>query len=184
MRAFLGISVPKEMKTSIISAQNKFSGFDIKFVEPENLHFNLRFFGEINEEDAGKVKTLLGEALRNLRPFEIKIAGMGAFPNKDYIRVVWIGVKDGHQEIVSLAEAVQGSIQSLGFEAEEKFVPHLTLGRVRSGRNKEELSKLLDKTVDLEIGTMKVDEVKMFQSKLGPNRPIYEEVFSVKIGTR
>jgi len=51
MRAFLGISIPDSLKPKILRIQDKFDDFDIKFVEKENLHFNLRFFRDIEEEN-------------------------------------------------------------------------------------------------------------------------------------
>jgi 2'-5' RNA ligase len=179
MRAFLGIPVPEDLKARIMSVQKRFSGFDIKFVEPENLHFNLKFFGEINDEKVAELKNILNDVCRNFKPFEIKMAGLGAFPNKEYIRVVWIGVKDGYNEMISLADSIQSSIKSFNFENDERFVPHLTLGRVRSGRNKEEIANILEENI--EIGNMKVDRIVLFQSKLNPDGPKYEEVFNVKL---
>jgi 2'-5' RNA ligase len=181
MRAFLGISIPDELKHKILDVQRKFSDFDIKFVEPENLHFNLKFFKEIDNDNIEKLRLILEEIVKKYEPFEIEIKGLGVFPNKNYIRVVWIGVKEGCNTLVSLADEIQNSIESLGFLKEGKFVPHLTLGRVRTARNKENLKGYVEELQDVEIGKMKVDEIKLFQSKLSPNGPVYEEVFNVKI---
>jgi 2'-5' RNA ligase len=181
MRAFLGISVPDGVKHKILEIQKKFSGFDIKFVEPENLHFNLKFFREISDEQVGGLKKILEEIAKKYGPFEIEIRGLGVFPNKNYIRVIWIGVKEGFNAITSLAEAIQDSIESIGFSREEKFVPHLTLGRVRTARNKEELKILIEELENIEIGKMKVDTIKLFRSKLSPSGPVYEEVFDINL---
>jgi 2'-5' RNA ligase len=177
MRAFLGISIPDELKPRIESIQDNFYNFDIKFVEKENLHFNLKFFGEIDEEKTKKLKKVLEDICKQFKPFEIKISGVGAFPNRNYVRVIWLGVKDGYQALASLAEMIEKALESMGFETEEKFVPHLTLGRVRSGRNKNELIALLKELENVEIGKMTVDKITLFQSKLSPNGPVYEEVF-------
>jgi len=181
MRAFLGISIPDELKRKILEIQKKFSGFDIKFVEPENLHFNLKFFREISDEQVEGLKKILGEISKKYEPFEIEIKGLGVFPNKNYIRVVWTGVKEGFNAITSLAEAIQDSIESIGFLREEKFVPHLTLGRVRTARNKEELKILIEELENIEIGKMEVDTIKLFRSKLSPSGPVYEEVFGINL---
>jgi RNA 2',3'-cyclic 3'-phosphodiesterase len=180
MRAFLGISVPDELKNQIISMQKKLAGYDIKLVEPQNLHFNLKFFSEISDEDVAKLKLILNDACKKFKPFEIKISGIGAFPNPDYIRVAWVGVKDGREKLITLADAIQESVVPLGFE-KERFEPHLTLGRVRSGRDKDKLFETLKKLDEKEVGTMKVERVTLFQSKLGTNGPLYEEVFSTEI---
>jgi 2'-5' RNA ligase len=182
MRAFLGIPIPEELRTKILQTQKEFSDFDIKFVEPENLHFNLKFFREISDENVEKLRTILQEICKKFQAFTIKIEGLGAFPNKNYIRVVWIGVKEGHNTMVSLAENIQNSIESLEFFEEEKFVPHLTLGRVRTARNKEGLKIKINELEGLEIGSMSVEEIVLFQSKLSPKGPEYEEVFKIKLG--
>jgi 2'-5' RNA ligase len=181
MRAFLGIEVPDELKKKILNIQNKFSKFDIKFVEPENLHFNLKFFGEIGDEEIEKIRHTLGEISEKFEPFEIEIKGIGAFPNENYIRVIWLGVKEGYNIITSLADNIQDSIEPLGFLKQGRFVPHLTLGRVRTARNKEDLRSLIEELKDVEIGRMKVDTIILFKSKLSPKGPIYEEVFHIKL---
>lgn len=181
MRAFLGVSVPDELKSRIIDIQDKFLDFDIKLVEKENLHFNLKFFKEISNEEAEKLKKILEDICRRFQSFEIKISGLGAFPNRNYVRVLWLGVKDGYQIMLSLAEEIENALESLGYESEEKFVPHLTLGRVRSGRNKNEMLVLLKELEDVEIGKMEVSELKLFQSKLSPDGPVYEEVFKINL---
>jgi len=181
MRAFLGISIPEELRLRIASIQDRFSDFDIKFVEQENLHFNLKFFEEIDKERTDQLRKILEDISKQFQPFEIKIAGVGAFPSRNYVRVIWLGVKEGYQTLVSLAEMIESALESLGFETEERFVPHLTLGRVRSGRNKNELIVLLKELEDIEIGKMKIDKVILFQSKLSPNGPVYEEVFNISL---
>jgi len=181
MRAFLGIPISDALKPKIVIIQDSFYNFDIKFVEKENLHFNLKFFREIDNEKLEILKKTIEDICKQFEPFEIKISGVGAFPSKNYVRVIWIGVKDGFQTLTALAETIETALESLGFEKDEKFTPHLTLGRVRSGRNKNELLVLLRKLEDIEVGTMKIDKVILFQSKLSPNGPIYEEVFNIKI---
>jgi len=181
MRVFLGIDIPNELKQKIIYVQNRFSDFDIKFVEPENLHFNLKFFGDIDEEKVEKLKEVLEKISKQFQPFEVNISGLGTFPSRNYIRVIWLGVKEGYQAFLSLSQTINNAIETLGFEKENRFVPHLTLGRVRSGRNKNELLVLIRKFEDIEIGKMKVNEIKLFQSKLSPSGPVYKEVFKIRL---
>ncbi len=181
MRAFLGISVSEDLKPRIESIQDSFYNFDIKFVERENLHFNLKFFKEIDDEKVEQLKKVLGVICKQFQPFEIKISGVGAFPTMNYVRVIWLGVKDGYQILASLAEMIENALESLGFEIEERFVPHLTLGRVRTGKNKNDMIVLLKQLENIEVGKMTVDKLVLFQSKLSPNGPVYEEVFSINL---
>jgi len=181
MRAFLGVSMPQELVQRILKVQEKLSDFDIKFVEKENLHFNIKFFRDIEEEKLSKLKEILKDVCSQFEKFDIKIVGIGTFPSKTYIRVIWIGVKDGYTNFVNLANLINDSLQSLGFEREERFIPHLTLGRVRSGRNKEKLIVLTRELENIEIGKMKVERIVLFQSKLSPKGPVYQEVFSIEL---
>lgn len=181
MRAFLGIRIPEELKPRILQIQDGLDDFDIKIVEKENLHFNLKFFGEIETEKVEKIKEIVKKISTQFEPFEINITGIGAFPSKNYVKVVWLGVKEGFQTFKALAEMLENSLANIGIEKEEQFVPHLTLGRVRSGRNKNELLVFLRKYENIEVGKMMVDKITLFQSKLSPNGPVYEEVFTVKL---
>lgn len=181
MRAFLGIDVPNELKQKITYLQDRFSDFDIKFVEPENLHFNLKFFRDIKKERVEKLKDVLEKVCKQFESFEINISGLGTFPSRTYVRVIWLGVKEGYQNFLSLAQTIHNVIESLGFEKENRFIPHLTLGRVKSGRNKNELLVTIRKLEDMEIGRMRLDKIKLFQSKLSPSGPIYEEVFTIEV---
>jgi len=162
MRAFIGIEIPEELKREISKIQKRFEGFDIKLVERQNLHFCLKFLGEISEEDAIKVK----ENLPRFDKFKVKVHGTGVFPHLGHIKVIWLGVKDGKNEMIRLAK---------GFGA-ETFEAHLTLGRVKSGRNKSELIKLLEELKDKDIGEFEVSEVFLIKSELTSLGPVYEKL--------
>ncbi len=182
MRVFLGVPISQDIVPRIARFQKRFSGSDIKLVEEDNFHFNLRFFGEIEDKIIDKLRETVKETCSSFEKFDINISGVGAFPSKNYIRVIWLGVKDGHNELVGLANTLNNAIERLGFEKEtESFVPHLTLGRVRSGKNKEKLISLVKEAENEEIGFMRVERVVLFQSKLSPKGPVYEEVFSIEL---
>ncbi len=80
-----------------------------------------------------------------------------------------------------MGESVQDSIEPLGFLKEGRFIPHLTIGRVRTARNKEELISKVEELKDVEIGKMTVSSIILYKSKLSPKGPVYEEVFNVKL---
>jgi 2'-5' RNA ligase len=182
MRAFLGIPIAQDVVPKIVRVQQRLSEFDIKFVEKDNFHFNIKFFRDIEDAKIDQLKKIVSEACKKLEKFDISISGIGAFPSTNYIKVIWLGVKDGYNEMVALVNMINSGIETLGFEREkQKFIPHLTLGRIRSGRNKEKMIATLKELEDIEIGTTKLDRVVLFQSKLSPKGPIYEEVFSVEL---
>lgn len=107
-------------------------------------HLTLAFLGEVGADRV----TALGEALapigRSTPPFDLTIEGVGAFPDRDRPRVVWQGVTDGAAEVSGLANAVSRALAPLGFPVpRERFVPHLTLLRVRGPANRRRADGLL-----------------------------------------
>jgi 2'-5' RNA ligase len=59
---------------------------------------------------------------------------IGAFPNLNRPRVVWVGLAEGEEAVSAVARAVNDALGRAGFgEPEKPFRPHLTLARVREG---------------------------------------------------
>ena len=66
-------------------------------------------------------------------------------------------------------------MKSTGFVIEERqFKPHLTLGRVKSVRDTENLKKVLEKYRDDEFQKVEVKEVILYESILMQTGPIYK----------
>lgn len=48
MRCFLAVELDDTVKSKIIALQEQIMGFDVKLVEPQNLHFTLKFLGNVD----------------------------------------------------------------------------------------------------------------------------------------
>jgi RNA 2',3'-cyclic 3'-phosphodiesterase len=148
------------------------SGADLKLVEPKNIHVTLRFLGDITLNTVEKIFEEM-KAVQFI-PFDIKIQGVGAFPTSRYARVVWVGISDGTNELRSIFSQLEPRLCSLGFSPDPKgFSPHLTIARVRSGRNKNELSRVIDENSGFEFGTIRGECLRLKRSVLTPKGPIY-----------
>lgn len=149
----------------------------VKWVEPENLHFTMKFLGDVPSEEITNVCRAVQRAVKPLEPFELVVRGCGAFPSTTKPRTIWLGVAEGATPMASLAEAIEESLSRLGFAPEQRrFNPHLTLGRVREGSPSglRELAQLLADFGELEAGSTIVDEVTVFSSTLRRGGPKYE----------
>ena len=183
-RVFLGISIPQNLKNKIKKIQEEFQKeeFDIKFVEFENLHFNLKFFGKKTESEIKKIESTVKKVLKKHKPFKLKIEGSGAFPGGNYIRVIWIGTKNS-EELTELVNELEEAFSKINIEKEKrKFKAHLTIGRVRSNKNQERLIKKINELKEVEIGEFEIEELILFESKLSPKGPTYIELIKFKIG--
>ena len=172
MRLFIAIDIDDRLKDKIADLQKRFHGIDIKLVEKQNLHFCLKFLGEADESQINDIKAVIDKVAKQFEPFEINIAGLNAFPSKNYVKVVFLEVKKGRE----IMKAISYMLEELGKENRD-FIPHLTLGRVKSGQGKEKLKKLLRELEDIEIGKMDVNEIRLIKSELTPSGPVYEKIF-------
>lgn len=174
-RIFLGIPVSEEVRSKIISLQKELSSINagIKLVEPANLHFTLKFFGEIEDQKISQIKEKIsGIILGN--SFSVKIVGLGCFPDEDRINVIWLGLKDG-KHLKDMQQKVDASLSSL-FHVEKDFVSHLTIARVKFVNDKQALKQFLEKYRNKDFGELVVDKIVLYQSVLGKDGPVYTEL--------
>ena len=182
IRSFVAVDLDNlEVKEKIAKVQKDLeqTGADLKLVEPEIMHFTLRFLGEIPEPTVQKVKEIL-DGVR-FQSFEANFSGLGAFPNLNRINVVWVGITHGHEELRGIFEQIEPKLRQIGMAPDNKgFSPHLTIARVRSGRNKAALGDAVSKMKDLMFGSMPVTCVRLKKSTLTPKGPIYTTIHEVQ----
>ena len=145
VRCFVAIEIPqtiqallKPVKTHLKSEIRKAS-----WTKSGNFHLTLKFLGDVHSEGGAP----LGEAVQNVadaqKPFSIIFGGIGAFPTLNRPRVIWVGVKHGAETVTHLAKSLNRELKPLGFDIDNRFHPHLTLGRLRSPMNLQPLKSLL-----------------------------------------
>ncbi len=180
MRAFIALDVSNvaivKLQDDILSAA-EWNPRDIKPVEPHNFHFTVIFLGEISDNDVDRIKELL--AGFQFEPFTITYAGIGAFPNPAYARVVWVGVDPGGaQKLTALANDIVAKMSELGFRADKPFSAHLTLLRAK-GRPVN-ASYISSKYQGRTFGSDRIDKVHLKKSELRSSGPVYSNVYTVE----
>jgi len=181
MRSFIAISFPEELKEVLAGIQQelKQSRADVKWVKPENIHLTLKFLGEIKEDLAEKICSVIKKIAQENSSFNLELSGLGAFPKLDSPRVIWLGI-DNDRQIVKIAGELEKEMQCLGFAPEaRRFSSHITLGRARSALNRpalvEQVKSLNQKVSSLKAGCS-VERLTLFKSTLTPSGPIYEVI--------
>jgi len=180
-RGFIAIDIGACPKLIEFEKEIKKTGADVKLVEPENVHITLKFLGDTEEMLVTEIEKIMNDAIKEISPFNIQLKGTGVFPNQNYIKVVWVGIKHGDL-IGAIANEIDEKLSKFGFKREErKFSPHLTIARVKTSRNKEKLLQIIEKYSDIEFTDIRVDSVKLKKSDLTPKGPIYTTLKEVKI---
>jgi 2'-5' RNA ligase len=181
VRAFIAVELDPRLLPKVIELQREILsvGADVKAVEPENIHFTLKFLGEMQQPTINKVTDSMNKL--DFNSFVIDVSGVGCFPTIRNPRVIWIGVSTGLDDFSQIAKQLDNYLREIGFKSEgERFTAHLTIGRVRSGLNKAALVKKLGDMLNAEVGRMTVGAVKLKKSVLTPRGPIYSTLHEVK----
>jgi 2'-5' RNA ligase len=185
IRSFLAIELPKPILRKIEEVQGdlRLTRADVRWVSPEKIHLTLKFFGNIEESRIDPIFKSIEESVQNALPFSLKVRGVGAFPQMKNPRVIWMGLVNGSEALISLQKQIEDQLEKIGFQPEGRpFHPHLTLGRMKSSRGKNELVGRMEKHKEEEFGDLPVERVVLFKSDLRPSGPIYTPLGDMKLG--
>ncbi len=175
-RLFIAMPLPYRFHEKIRELQNKVDGLGkLKLVKPENVHLTLKFLGNVEEREIQEIEDGLS-FIRETPSFNISLCGLGAFPNNKKPRVIWMGVKEGFDEIKNLQGKIDSSLESAGFNRDMRFHPHYTLARVKFLNNKQGLMDFLKGKRFLAFGEHTAERVVLMESRLSPRGPEYSVI--------
>jgi 2'-5' RNA ligase len=180
-RGFIAIDITVTPQILTFEKEIEKTGADVKLVEPDNIHITLKFLGDTDEKYIDDIEQSMKESVNGIKPFPITLRGTGVFPNQNYVKVIWVGINDaGHIE--PIARAIDTSLAPLGFKKENRgFSPHLTIGRLKTARNKDTLLKIIEHYNTEEFTVQEVQSIVLKKSELTPKGPIYTTLREVRL---
>jgi 2'-5' RNA ligase len=127
IRLFAALPMPAEAAAGLARRQ---AGVErARWSPTANLHLTLRFFGDVREDVARDLDAEL-TAVR-ARPFEIELAGVGAFGEGPDLRVLWAGVATS-EPLTRLAKACEAAARRVGLKPDTRaYRPHVTLAYLK-----------------------------------------------------
>ncbi len=159
MRLFLGTfakidnldSIKREFKDVI----------EAKWVEEENIHLTYQFLGEIeNPKDIiFKLKNI------HYKKISVEIISLGYFGRPPKI----LYAKTKNNEIESLYKDI---CQKLNIKTDKKFIPHITLSRIKKIKNINMFLTKIEKFKNRKLGYMQL-ELFLIKSELTSKGPKY-----------
>ena len=173
MRIFLAVFPSPEAQRSAFAAIERWKrpNDGVSWVKRDNLHYTLRFLGELDEDGVTRASEAAREVAAGVPVFDARLGAPGAFPSLSRARVLWLGLTHGAKALNLLAERLEQALVAHGFEpAGRPFSPHLTIGRVRDGEAdwSARLATLLD-----DEPTFTIDRLRVVQSTLARGGSIY-----------
>jgi 2'-5' RNA ligase len=176
IRTFIAVNLNTEIKEGLASLQNilNIPESKIKWVEKDNLHLTMKFLGYMSLEQTVLIKTELKEIASRYSPFIIKLSSnIGAFPTYKMPRIIWVGIKEGVNQLKELYNSIENNLSNKGFPREDKdFSGHITIGRVKFIRDKTKFIQIL-KRIEVNNFSQDVSSIDLMESKLTPSGPIY-----------
>jgi len=148
----------------------------IKLVETSNLHFTLKFFPHIEFEDINKIIRIVDNL--HLEEIEIKYNKIGVFPNYNKISVIWIGIdQESTNQISNIYNLINNKLKDSDIQKDQRFVPHLTIARVKNCEDKKYIQKVIEKYKNIIFGQEKINKIKLKKSILTSNGPVYSNLY-------
>ena len=186
IRTFIAIDAGERVRKRAgdLIERLRISGAPVKWVNAPNMHLTLKFLGNVPSDEISGICHLVEELVEGFPPFAVHCQGVGAFPNVDRPRVIWLGITKGYEEIVALQQKIEEAMTELGIRPEPRqFQPHLTLGRIRRGDpTLEQLTELLKQNADFDAGAFDVYDVAVYSSSLKRQGPEYTPLIRAPLG--
>ncbi|MCP1199162.1 RNA 2',3'-cyclic phosphodiesterase [Notoacmeibacter sp. MSK16QG-6] len=131
-RLFAALEVPQDAARYLTLVQGGLHG--ARWIDPENYHITLRFFGDVEGHVADQIVETLDQVRRTA--FDLELDGIHAFGSKKPHSIyagVWPSVP-----LNELAADIDRRAKRLGLPSDKrKFTPHVTLARLRNPDSRE-----------------------------------------------
>lgn len=137
VRSFIAINLPPEVKdclTKIITElKNLNPGPNVKWVNPEGLHFTLHFLGYLDEQQLEGVKMIVKQAVEKSLSVSVTLENLNGFPNLNWPRVLFVGCQEiGDSIIKKIQTQIGRQLDELGIETDKRpWQMHITLARLK-----------------------------------------------------
>jgi len=172
MRCFIGVPLPGKVKKALADIQAELGKEDARmiFVKPENMHITLLFLGNVS--DTSKIIESLSEV--KFKKFNASVSGVSYFPKHDYIRVIHSPILSGKEELIAIYKKITAALQLNA----EKYIPHITLARVKFVKSTNSLARACN-SIQLNLSFL-VNSINLYSSKLTSQGPVYKIIKSFK----
>ena len=174
-RLFVSIDPPQSVRKVLVDLNPHIRG--VRWIAGDQMHLTLGFFPDVSEDVDRALRKKLSAI--EFGAFFLPIEGIGTFPPKGHMKIIWIGVGKGHPHLFQLHKRVQDAALAAGVEADLRpWHPHITLARCRAAHGGV-LQKFLNSNAELDAGMFRVDAIHLYCSELTPAGPIHTCQLSV-----
>ena len=172
-RVFIAIPIGAVIKPILPLLKSKFTRNyeNIKWIPLENIHLTLKFAGNISINYIPiLIQSLKKDIIQN--SFKLVIESTGIFSSSHSPKVLWLGIKRGTDELMSLHAQIKKSLKVIiDNDPEKTFTPHVTIGKLLNNFVKIDVLPFLN-TVYSPI-ELSVNSICLYENKLFPEGSKY-----------
>jgi 2'-5' RNA ligase len=187
LRAFIAVDIPSEIRQKIhdnTESLRNALGALVRWTPQENIHLTLKFLGNTSQANVEFVIQMMRAEVDSCAPFDMRIGGIGSFPNLGRPRVIYIGIQ-APAALGVLQRGIESASRRLGYEPEEHgFSAHLTIGRVKQripAAEQQKIRRALEGAKIDFLGIARVDSVHFYKSDLKPTGSVYTRLYSAPL---
>jgi 2'-5' RNA ligase len=188
-RLFVAIPIPSHVRESItavvesVRAAGDPAVRDVRWVRLDGLHLTLRFLGPTDEDRIAAVADAVDRTARTTEPFDVVIAGGGAFPSVARPRALWLGVAEGATELGATATTLAEALGESGWQRDERpYRPHLTLARSDGVRAGPTVARRLIDAAESVREPFQAESLVLFESISGGGPARYVPLHEMPLG--
>jgi 2'-5' RNA ligase len=182
-RCFVGVPIGEPLLGQLREAATPLQAIvsaevdDLRWIDSAAWHLTLAFLGPTASEEVPRLVDALVHVASDHAPFAIPTGGLGAFPSRREVRILWFGLADRSRRLAELAVAVRTAV---GCETASPFRAHLTLARAHGDRGVTVPEATWK--VPMPAGQMPVEQLVLYRSHTALGPVHYEVLATAPLG--
>lgn len=171
LTTFIAVPLPDSIKQQIATLQNqlKKKNLPISWANPHRAHITLVFLGKIHQSRVEAAAKAVEKTVESFPSFELGIGDIDYFQREKRTRqpVAHLEVYDPEKNLKRLYKILFANLSAESFSPPERLLAHITLGRFKKQRRKQEQQKILSEVAKHELKISEkftVDTIGVYES--------------------
>lgn len=168
-RIFMAIMLKDEVKEEVAKTVKKLEEKSDKafWLDPTKAHIDIIYLGHIAQERVQAARDALKKTAESFAPFTVSTGLL------DYIytgassdeSVIVISIKDPEKTLREFYKILSDNLAQEEFYPPNRLQPHITLGRLKKVRDRNQQTQVLEKLISEELKeqTIEVDQVGLYE---------------------
>lgn len=175
MRIFIAVPLPEEVKSKVSEIMR--GRLPVSYVNTTNLHITLNFFGELTDDEVGRVKKIFVGSTDGTKPFAIEFDQLVKFHQQIHLTV------KPNQALSELQNKLEKMFHDLGFMFQDRrYYPHVKLANLHMDHVMNQQRKLENfPNQELQQLNFTADRIVLYESKLLLHHAHYYPLIEIKL---